>query len=232
MYDLAIVEDAACSLGANYYQDNNSRKVGTIGDIGCFSLQASKGITTGCGGLICTNDDVLADRMRKQSCFGDERVFRRGKNPVPFHFDPKAGNYKMSDITAAIALSQLKKIEKLIEWRIKIAIEWDWIISNDDFLKEVIISKPKIVINHSHIYQSYVAVCAKGRRPAVMDYFKECGFQTGIGTHACHRYDSLNELDGGQHDLQISDYLFHNAISLPRYFGLEVKKEWEKAKYK
>lgn len=222
-YDLKVVEDAACALGARNWLDGHC--AGTLGDIGCFSLHASKGITTGEGGLICTNDDFLADKMRMLSCFGDERAFRRSKNQVPFHFDSMAGNYKMSDITAALALSQLKKIERLIEWRIEIAMQWEEVIDNDPFLRQEIISKPKIAIDHSLIYQSYVVVCKEGRRQLVMDYFKEHGFQTGIGTHACSRYF-------GNRSFENSQYLFRNAISLPRYYGLNVKEEWYNAKSK
>jgi len=222
-YDLKVVEDAACSLGTrNPFEIG--RCAGTIGHIGCFSLHASKGITTGEGGLICTNDDDLADKMRRFSCFGDERAFRRSQTKEPFYFDPYAGNYKMSDITAALALSQLSKIEKLIEWRIGIAKEWNEIIETDPFLRMVIIAKPDIVFDHSHIYQSYVIVCQDGKRQLVMDYMKEKGFQCGIGTHAVHCYPSLGSKLNDR--LKTSEYLHNNAISLPRYFGLEVKKEW------
>lgn len=248
-YGLYVIEDAACSLGTEIdvygSEDEDQLKAGTMSDIGCFSLQASKGITTGEGGLICTNDYVLADRMRRLSCFGDERTFRRSlfkqinSADAPFYFDPKAGNYKMSDITAALALSQLRKIEKMIDWRIKIAKEWDEVVNGDPFLRSVIISKPEIMTDHSHIYQSYVMVCQQGKRPLVMEYFKEHGFQTGIGTHACSRYPNLMERQSkGQErlppilDCGVSNYLYENAISLPRYYGLEVLREWKKAKLK
>lgn len=231
---LYVIEDAACSLGTKYYGD----MVGTIGNIGCFSLHASKGITTGEGGLIATNDSNLAEKMRRLSCFGDERAYRRSRNHAPFKFDPLANNYKMSDITAALALSQLKKIDKLIDWRIKVAEEWDEVIDNDSFLSEYIVSKPHIIDDHSHIYQSYVAVCKDGTREQVMLHMHLKGFQCGIGTHALHKYPSLlkgSYLPGwSDYDLKqyfsVSDNLYKNAISFPRYYGLEVKSEWEKAK--
>jgi len=161
--------------------------------------------------------------------FGDERAFRRSKSGAPFRFDPVAGNYKMSDITAALALTQLKKIEMLIEWRIKVAIEWDEIIANDPFLSAEIMSRPRIIRDHEHIYQSYVAVCKDGMRPTVMQYMKEKGFQCGIGTHAVHKYCDINlrSLYGGS--VARSTYLYENAISFPRYYGLKVKEEWNGA---
>jgi len=227
-HELKIIEDAACALGTNIRKPSSAgttefKKAGTFGHIGCFSLQASKGITTGEGGLICTADDDLAERMRRLSCFGDERTYRRGKNMAPFFFHPKANNYKMSDITAALALSQLKKINRLTSWRIKVASEWDHVINNDPFLRKSIIIKPDIVHDGTHIYQSYVAVCKNGERPAVMEYMKRKGFATGIGTHACHKYPNIF---GGIESLAVSNYLYNNSISFPRYYGLEVKEEW------
>jgi dTDP-4-amino-4,6-dideoxygalactose transaminase len=221
-FDLRIIEDAACALGT---MSSDGVMAGTIGDVGCFSLHASKGITTGEGGLISTNDDALADKIRRLSVFGDERAFRRSKNSAPFRFDPRAGNYKMSDISAAIGLSQMAKIDILIDWRIRVAQEWDDIIRTDPCLSKNIISRPEIARDHTHIYQSYVAVCAPGTRPDVMNYMKKRGFQCGIGTHSCHRYP---EAFPGVDNLASSSYLYDHAISFPRYYGLKVREEWDK----
>lgn len=227
-HELFVVEDAACALGTEVPFLGRMEKAGTIGDIGCFSLHASKGITTGEGGLVCTDNEELANKIRRLAVFGDERAYRRSKTKAPFYFDPAANNYKMSDITAAIGLTQLKKIDMLIDWRIKIAMEWDEVISKDDYLNDMIRIRPKIVKDHTNIYQSYVAVCRDNERQKVMDYFAEKGFATGIGTHAVHRY--INLFRGKIPNFcEASDFLFRNAISLPRYYGLSPLDEWAKA---
>ena len=69
-YDLAIVEDAACALGARY----KGSKVGALGDIGCFSFHPRKTLTTGEGGALATNDVGLAARIRRLRNHGMERV--------------------------------------------------------------------------------------------------------------------------------------------------------------
>lgn len=227
-YDLFVVEDAACALGTDVPFLGRMEKAGTIGDIGCFSLHASKGISTGEGGLVCTDNEEFADRIRRLAVFGDERAYRRSRTKAPFYFDPVANNYKMSDITAAIGLTQLKKIDDLIDWRIRIAKEWNDVIEKDDYLNDVIRIKPKIVKDHTHIYQSYVAVCRDNERQNVMNYFAEKGFATGIGTHAVHKYPNLFKGDAKPF-CEASDYLFRNAISLPRYYGLSPLEEWSKA---
>ncbi len=60
-HDLWIVEDAACGFGSRYH----GRHVGTLGDMGCFSFHPRKAITTGEGGMITTEDDGLAERLRR-----------------------------------------------------------------------------------------------------------------------------------------------------------------------
>ena len=62
-HNLHVIEDAACALGAKF----RNQYAGTFGDVGCFSLHARKGITTGEGGIVVTNDNKLADRMRTLS---------------------------------------------------------------------------------------------------------------------------------------------------------------------
>ena len=219
---LSVIEDAACSLGTFF----DTQRVGTFGEIGCFSLHASKGITTGEGGICVTNNALHAENIRRLSCFGDERTYRRGKKWRPFNYDPMALNYKMSDITAAIGLSQLKKIDKLIDWRIRVAAQWDDVIKSDAVLKDSLLPPELLINSHEHIYQSYVCNVVKGDRQQLVNYFHSKGFATGIGTHACHMYlDTFPEV---RHSLVNSHHLFHNTISLPRYYGLDVFEEWYK----
>ena len=71
-HGLKIVEDAACAIGA---RDGTAKpaKVGTLGDIGCFSLHPRKTLTTGEGGILTTDDDALAQRLRRLRSHGMER---------------------------------------------------------------------------------------------------------------------------------------------------------------
>jgi perosamine synthetase len=102
-YKLFVIEDAAEAHGATY----KGRKVGSIGDVGCFSFYANKIITTGEGGMITTNSQELADRARmlKSLAFGRENRF--------MHQDI-GYNYRLTNIQAAIGLAQVEKVEKII----------------------------------------------------------------------------------------------------------------------
>jgi dTDP-4-amino-4,6-dideoxygalactose transaminase len=98
---LPVVEDAAHALESRY----RGRKVGSIADVTCFSLYATKNVAAGEGGLIATNRDDLADRL------DDLRVMRRGHGSL---YDIAVPGYKanLSDVLASIALVQLDKVDR------------------------------------------------------------------------------------------------------------------------
>ncbi len=96
-YNFIIIEDACQAHGAEF----QGKKVGSFGT-GCFSFYATKNMTTGEGGMITTDDDEVAAKIRKIINHGSERRY--------FH-DMLGYNYRMTDIAAAIGIEQLKKLE-------------------------------------------------------------------------------------------------------------------------
>lgn len=109
-YNLFVIEDAAEAHGAEY----KKRKIGSLSDIACFSFYANKIITTGEGGMVVTNNEKLANRARslKSLAFGDENKFMHKE--IGF-------NYRLTNFQAALGVSQLKRIESIIEKKRKIA---------------------------------------------------------------------------------------------------------------
>ncbi len=103
-HDLALVEDCAQAHDAAW----DGRPVGTIGDIGCFSLQQSKHITTGDGGICITDDDEFQDHM---VCFHDKYYDRTGQDRAPQRIGI---NYRMSELVGAVALAQVRKLDTII----------------------------------------------------------------------------------------------------------------------
>ncbi|VBB08531.1 degt/dnrj/eryc1/strs aminotransferase [Lucifera butyrica] len=109
-YGLFVVEDTAEAHGAEY----KGRKVGTIGDVGAFSLYGNKIITTGEGGMITTNNAALAAKIML--------LKGQGMDPERRYWHPVIGyNYRMTNIQAAIGLGQLEKIDWHIENRLRVA---------------------------------------------------------------------------------------------------------------
>jgi dTDP-4-amino-4,6-dideoxygalactose transaminase len=104
---IPVIEDCAQA----YLASTDGRLVGTIGDIGCFSLQQGKHITTGEGGIVVTDDDALARHVRlfvnKAWGYGD---------PAPDHYF-LALNYRMTELQGAVALAQLSKLERCVQHR-------------------------------------------------------------------------------------------------------------------
>lgn len=208
--DLFVIEDAACALGARYLDG----PAGTLGDIGCFSFHARKGITTGEGGMIVTDDDDLAAKMRHLSVFGMETAWAREKNAaftIP-RFTDLGYNYKMSDITAAVGVAQMRKIDAFIERRRSLAAYWDRRIADLDG-----ISAPCIDPKAFTVYQSYVAVLDRGLdRNRLIERLLKSGIQTQIGTYASHIQPVYGATESCEHSLDI----YNRAISLPMFVTL------------
>lgn len=117
-YDLVLIEDAAQAIGAEY----DGEYVGTIGDIGGFSLNVHKHIQTGEGGIITTDDDELAQRARLVRNHAEAVVGRvEGSylGELGFKADHMIGqNYRMTELTAAVGIEQLRKFPDLLAERI------------------------------------------------------------------------------------------------------------------
>ena len=119
-HDLAVIEDnAQCFLGTY-----KGRLAGTTGHLASFSLQASKHITSGDGGVVITDDEKLATAVRKFACFGYHSVSSNSTGVMPKHergqpdsirHDSLGWNYRMSELQAAVALAQTERIDELVE---------------------------------------------------------------------------------------------------------------------
>lgn len=141
-HKLFVLEDSAqCFLGT----DNKGRYGGTIGDVGSWSLENSKHISTGDGGILTTNSEILAERMRKFGGLGFKNIralngqVRKNKDtfqdPKYLRHDTFGYNYRLPEVAAAVGLAQLEKINFLVKKRQQIASKYlkalkdcDWII--------------------------------------------------------------------------------------------------------
>ncbi|HYF51171.1 MAG TPA: DegT/DnrJ/EryC1/StrS family aminotransferase [Planctomycetota bacterium] len=107
-HDLWLIEDCAQS----YHTEYKRQLCGTIGDIGCFSLNDFKHISAGDGGMVVTNDEKLAHRAE---LFADKCYDRRaGADRNPFFTAP---NYRINELTSAVALAQLGKLDSIVSRR-------------------------------------------------------------------------------------------------------------------
>ena len=105
-YGLRVIEDCAEAHGAEY----RGKKVGSLGDIGCFSFYGNKIITTGEGGMVTTNDNQLAEKMDKLRNQGYNKERRKW-----LEHDIIGYNYRLTNVQCALGLAQLERIDEFIE---------------------------------------------------------------------------------------------------------------------
>lgn len=164
-YHLPVIEDAAEAHGAKY----KGKLVGTIGDIGCFSMYANKIITTGEGGMVITNNDEYAAKIRnlKALAFGAEHKLMH--QAVGY-------NYRLSNIQAAIGAGQLEKFEEIIARKRAMAAYYL------EHLKDI----PEIILPTEapyafSVYWMFHIVLTgglHGRRSEFIQYLKAAGVET------------------------------------------------------
>jgi dTDP-4-amino-4,6-dideoxygalactose transaminase len=199
-FGLLILEDAACSLGS----ENGGAKTGAMADITCFSFHPRKVLTTGEGGMITTDNDEYAEKMRSFKNFGV------GKMGEQTRFIRYGSNYKMSDILAAVGVAQMAKLPEMIERRIELARRYDKLLSEVDGIKP-----PEKKGGMKHTYQTYAAyVEVKGARDRLMQDLRATGIEAQIGTYALHLEPYYRDLEK-QGDLSRSKLLFENLLALP-----------------
>ena len=113
-YNLKVIEDAAEAHGSEY----KGKKVGSIGDIGCFSFYGNKTITTGEGGMCITNNKTLANKMRFLKDHGMSTKKRYWHKEIGY-------NFRMTNMQAAIGCAQIEKIDKFIDIKRKNAFTYN-----------------------------------------------------------------------------------------------------------
>ena len=131
---IAVIEDAAHSLPTTY----RGRMIGAIGDFTCFSFYATKTLTTGEGGMICTDNDEWADRCRIMSLHGISRdAWKRYTAEGSWYYEIVAPGYKynLTDIASAMGLVQLRKVETMCKRREEIAKRYSEAFGSDEALQ-------------------------------------------------------------------------------------------------
>jgi perosamine synthetase len=203
-HGLAIIEDAACALATTY----RDRPVGALGTLGCFSFHPRKSITTGEGGMITTNDDALADRIRLLRSHGGRRHGNR------FTFEAAGYNYRLSDILAAVGIAQLRKLDRLLHRRRLIAERYRELLADEER-----VVPPRLPEWDGHVYQSFVVLLEPGiDRDRVITTLADAGIETTLGTYALHREPVFVERYGySPGDLPRSNDVFRRALTLPLY---------------
>lgn len=176
-YDCKVVEDAAHALPARY----KGQMIGTLGDITVYSFYATKTITVGEGGMVVTNDDAIADRIRTMRLHGINRdVFNRYTSDKPsWYYEVVAPGYKynMTDIAASIGLHQLAKADEFQQRRQTMAE-----LYNEAFADLPVRVPVQLRNDDTHSWHLYVVQLELEKLTINRDQFIQMMADSGIGT--------------------------------------------------
>jgi len=202
----ALVVDAACSLGAS----RGGAQCGSHGTAGCFSFHPRKVVTCGEGGMVTTDDPVLAERLRLLRNHGGN--LRAG---VGLEFIETGFNYRLSEIPAVLGLSQIRRLDEILMDRRRTAKLYDSALAEVD---GVTVLHPVPGVEWS--YQSYVVVLDGGiERDRVIELMAEASIETTVGTYACHRHPAYKQWSVGA-SLPNSERHASRSLTLPLIPGM------------
>jgi dTDP-4-amino-4,6-dideoxygalactose transaminase len=203
-YKLPVVEDAATSIGTRYYD----RYCGNLTTMGCFSFHPRKAITTGEGGMITTNDEYLAEKIRLLRSHGGVRVGNW------YEFVEAGFNYRLSDVQGAIGVAQMEKLQWIIDQKRTMAARLSERLAHIPGL-----TLPKEPKWGGHIYQSYVVLVDESiDRDATINNLKANGVEATLGTYALHDQPFFQrEYHYKTGQLPNSHVAFTKSITLPLY---------------
>jgi perosamine synthetase len=196
-YSLKVVEDAAPAVGAEY----EYKKTGSFGDIGCFSFQGAKMLSTGEGGMLVTNDTALYHKVK--------HFAEHGRESTGFEISDIGFKYKMSNLQAAMGLAQIERVDELIAKRKQI---YDWYCNELDGIDGLMLNK-KDTVGEKSIYWMTSIVLNKDfgvTRDELMGKLKEREIDTRPFFPAMSSFKMFK--DANNH---IAQYIGSNGINLP-----------------
>lgn len=218
-HKLVVIEDAAHAMPA-FYRD---RRIGTIGDITCFSFYATKNLSTGEGGMATTENDEWADMMRSLRLHGISRdAWKRYTNEGSWYYEVAEAGYKynMTDIQAALGIAQLGKIDWMWERRREIAGRYTEAFKSFNWL-----ITPHVRGDRKSSWHLYVLKIVPDaltiNRDQLIEELKSRGIMTSVHFIPLYRHPYYKtNFNYHLSEFPISELLYEHIISLPIYPGM------------
>lgn len=212
--NLKILEDACQAVGAEY----KGMKAGNFGDVSAFSLYATKNIMSGEGGMITTNDEEIVEKCKRFRHHGQSEKTR-------YEYWDIGYNYRMTDISAAIGLVQLKKIEELNEKR---RLNAEMFTQGLAGIKGLIL--PNILNDRKHVFHQYTIRITeefKTSREKLMEFLERNNIgSTVYYPKPLHLHPHFAKLGYKEGDFPVAERLAKEVLSLPVHPSL-TKEEIE-----
>jgi dTDP-4-amino-4,6-dideoxygalactose transaminase len=218
-HGLHVIEDAAHSLPASY----KGRPVGSISEMTAFSFYATKTLTTGEGGMVTTDDDKLADRVRIMRLHGISRdAWKRYSAEGSWYYEVLAPGYKynMTDIQSSIGLVQLKKCDRMNEMRRTMVETYNEAFANIPGLQTPVEKSDRRSAWHLYVIRVDEAITGISR-DEVINELKRRGIGTSVHFIPLHRHPFYAGKYGYKpEDLPVAHREFGKYLSLPLFPGM------------
>lgn len=211
-HNLWVVEDNAQAIGADYrFRDGSTRKTGAVGHIGCTSFYPSKNLGAyGDGGALYTNDEALADTIRKIANHGQVKRY---------YHDLVGVNSRLDSMQAAILDIKLPHLDEYAEARQRAAAYYDQALAGIDLVKT-----PVRAPYSTHVFHQYTLQITDGRRDQLQQFLQERGVPTMIYypvplyRQQAYREAMANDIGEG---LPVTERLCREVLSLPMHTELD-----------
>jgi len=215
-HNIKVIEDA-CHAPLSEY---NGQKLGSIGDIGCYSFFSNKNISTGEGGMLVTNNESYYERAKLLRSHGMTSMsYERAKgHSTTYDVVDNGFNYRMDDIRASIGLVQLDKIQADLEQRAQ----------NRKYYLEALKDIKGITIpfidrkdfSSNYVFTIVLENSNYEKRDKVRDLLAQQGIQTSVHYPAVHRFSIYDDYAT---PLEKTEYVSDNLITLPMYSKLKLE---------
>lgn len=221
-FGLAVIEDAAHCCPAHYRDgpDRPWKPVGTDATASCYSFYANKCITTGEGGMACTDDQDLAERMRIMSLHGISKdAWKRFTAEGSWYYEIVAPGFKynLTDIAASLGLHQLRKADRFRRERERVAATYRRLLAGVGEIRPPAEAPDRIDSWHLFVIRLRLDRLTIDRA-RVIELLKEAGIGTSVHWMPLHLHPYYRETYGLRpEDLPVSTRLYREIISLPIY---------------
>lgn len=212
-HNLKVIEDACHGPLSEY----KGKKLGTIGDIGCFSFFSNKNISTGEGGMLITNNKEIAKKARLLRSHGMTTMsYQRASGHATSYDVVDLGyNFRLDDIRASIGVVQMKKLQIDLGKRMDVRNEYLKQLSLVNGITIPFADNKEFVSNY--IFPIVLKDSTTEKRDFIREKLHAAGIQTSVHYPAIHRFSIYRECKA---KLPVTDYVTDNEITLPMYASL------------
>ena len=217
-HNLKVIEDACHGPLSEY----KGKKLGTIGDIGCFSFFSNKNISTGEGGMLVTNDEALAKKAKLLRSHGMTTMsYQRASGHATEYDVVEPGfNYRMDDIHASIGLVQMKKLQADLDQRAVVRARYEELLADNKALIIPYTGTKEFVSNY--IFPVVLRAGGKERRDEVRNQLHAQGIQTSVHYPAVHRFSIYQPFT---RPLPQTELVADSELTLPMFASLTADEQ-------